>query len=190
MMKWSFRQPIHGNLLSILFSTFHPMLCNVLVKEPISLTIFPSQFKSQWKFDFVLNQILKNRSLQNFAHDMTAVLSCHVQKFVVIYWPRTEWHQHENSIKIELWVKNREWDGSQVQLVLKACGRRQCEGDKDFLALVLFRKCPEEYKRNIAYSFWFYSFTREILRTLFSFIVSLNTESCHDANFEDLLVAL
>ena len=51
---------------------------------------FNTQFKLQRKFDFALICILKKWLLQNFAHDMTAELSCHVQKIVVIESPGIE----------------------------------------------------------------------------------------------------
>ena len=50
----------------------------------ISLMIFPSQFKFDENLIFVLIQILTKQLQQNFAHDMTSVLSWYVQKFVAI----------------------------------------------------------------------------------------------------------
>ena len=40
-----------------------------------------------------------------FLHGTTAVLSWHVQKFVVIWWPATELQQGEFSIEFELHAK-------------------------------------------------------------------------------------
>ena len=39
------------------------------------------------------------RSLQNFAHAMTVVLSCHVQKFVMIIFLEKDWEQNNLSTK-------------------------------------------------------------------------------------------
>ena len=59
----------------------------------------PLQFKLWYKFGFTLILILTMWLLQNFAHDTTAVLSCHVQKFVAIWWSVIELQQGEVSIK-------------------------------------------------------------------------------------------
>ena len=61
----------------------------------------------RWKFRFALTSILIQWSLQNFVHGTTAVLSWHVQKFVAIWWPRTELQQGKFSIEFELRAKNR-----------------------------------------------------------------------------------
>ena len=47
------------------------------------------------EFHFNLIQILMDWLLQNFAHGMTAVLSCHVQNFAVIYYLEMELQQNE-----------------------------------------------------------------------------------------------
>ena len=39
----------------------------------------------QWKFHFALIQVVRKWMLWNFAHDMTALLTWHVQNFVTIY---------------------------------------------------------------------------------------------------------
>ena len=49
-----------------------------------SLMGFPSQSKIRWKIRFTLTSIPRQRSLQNYVHDMTAVLSWHVQQFAVM----------------------------------------------------------------------------------------------------------
>ena len=54
--------------------------------HPVSLTISPHIIKIYWKIYCTLSTEC-NWSLQMFAHVMTALLSCHVQKFVVIFWP-------------------------------------------------------------------------------------------------------
>ena len=43
----------------------------------------------------------------NFVQGTTAVLSWHVQKFVVIWWPAKELQQGEVSMEFELREKNR-----------------------------------------------------------------------------------
>ena len=40
-----------------------------------------------WKFNCVLTLMIAKRLPQNFAHGMIAVLSCHVQKFIAMWWP-------------------------------------------------------------------------------------------------------
>ena len=47
------------------------------------------------------------RSLSNFADDTTAVLSCHVQIFVVIWLPIIELQHSEVSIVYELWAEKK-----------------------------------------------------------------------------------
>ena len=54
-----------------------------------------------------LTLILIQWSRQNFVHGMTAVLSWHVQIFVVIWWPDTELQQSKIPIEFELGVQNR-----------------------------------------------------------------------------------
>ena len=54
------------------------------LKLDIIPTISSEHPKIPWPFQLTLIQILIELSLQNFAHDMTAMLSWHVQKFVVI----------------------------------------------------------------------------------------------------------
>ena len=61
----------------------------------VQITLYRTQWYSQhyhlmghvihiWWDSFVINQILTDRSLHNFAHAITAQLSWHVQNFVVI----------------------------------------------------------------------------------------------------------
>ena len=69
----------------------------------------------QWKFSFVLAWILTKWSLQNPVHDMTAVLSWHVQKFIAIWWPAIELQQGEVSLEFELRAKNCWWNESRMQ---------------------------------------------------------------------------
>ena len=64
---------------------------------------FSIAIQIRWKFHFTLTSIVIQWSLQNFVHGMIAVLSWHVQKMVVIWWPAMElW---EFSIKFSLWAK-------------------------------------------------------------------------------------
>ena len=78
---------------------------------PVSLTVFPSQFKFDGNF-VSLTSILMQWLLQNFVRSTTAVLSWHVQKFVAIWWPVTELWQGEVSIEFELRAKKTlvKWD--------------------------------------------------------------------------------
>ena len=52
----------------------------------ISSTMYPSQFKFDKKIMFVTIQILIEWLLKKIAHDMTAMLSWHVQKCIAIWW--------------------------------------------------------------------------------------------------------
>ena len=64
---------------------------------------FPSQFKLDRHYMAMISQ-------QIFAHATTAVLSCHVQKFVAIGSFEFEWEQNENHATFELWWKmSVEW---------------------------------------------------------------------------------
>ena len=74
---------------------------------PRSTNVFSIAIQIQWKLHFALISIPIQWSLQNFVHGTTAVLSWHVQKFVVMWWPVTELQQGEVSIKFELLAKNR-----------------------------------------------------------------------------------
>ena len=60
-----------------------------------------------WKFHFAITLIFTRRSVQNFAHVMTAVLSWHVQNLVAIWWPVSEIQQGKVSFEFELRATNR-----------------------------------------------------------------------------------
>ena len=68
--------------------------------------IFSIPFQIRWKFHFTLTSILIQRSLQNFVHDTTAVLSWHVQNFVAVWWLTMELQQGKVCIQFELQTKN------------------------------------------------------------------------------------
>ena len=72
-------------------STFRSRFINT---SPIAIKIW-------WKFRFIVTSILIQLSLQNVVQDTAAVLSWHVQKYVVIWWPATELQQGKFSIKFE-----------------------------------------------------------------------------------------
>ena len=55
--------------------------------------------------NFALIQVIVNELLWNFAHGMTAMLSCYVQNFIMIWYPAVELHYNQISIKFELWLK-------------------------------------------------------------------------------------
>ena len=123
---------------------------------PVSLTVFPSQFKIRWQFRFTRISILIQWSPQNVVHGTTTVPSWHVQKFVAIWWPVTELQQGEISMEFELRVKNRKWNGppNWVKICLlghqqeswwllnENCFFRTCPGIADFLmfSLIKWRK--------------------------------------------------
>ena len=73
------------------------------VQGPVSLTLFP-RYQNQWQFPFSLMRVVTKQSRQNFAHDTTAVMSCHLRKCVAIWWPMTELEQNEPSLNL-----NNEW---------------------------------------------------------------------------------
>ena len=89
--------PMKSNDFSMTFPTTNSLIRNSMndhkkaTKCPVSLTVFPSQFK----FDGNFVSLSLQWSLQNFVHGTTAVLSSwswHAQKFVAIWWPATELH--------------------------------------------------------------------------------------------------
>ena len=58
---------------------------------------------------------------------MTAVLSWHVQKFVIISVPETESQQGKFSIEFELQVKSHGWNGPSSVFISSAHPRDKCE---------------------------------------------------------------
>ena len=69
------------------YSSAYPLCqCGItgVFLRPISPNNFSLRIKIPWKVHFVITQLLIIRTLQIFAHGMTAVLSCHVQNFVAI----------------------------------------------------------------------------------------------------------
>ena len=79
----------------------------MVIWGPLSLKIFYITIQMWWKFHFALFQVLMEWSLQNFAHGTTAV-----QNFMAIWSPEIELQVNEISVDIELWWKNRLWNGS------------------------------------------------------------------------------
>ena len=69
-----------------------------------------------WKIGFSITPLWSTISLQNFAHTMTAQLSCHVQNFIVITLLQFEWEQNEISMEFESWWKNHSWNGPQINV--------------------------------------------------------------------------
>ena len=67
---------------------------------PISL-----QNQIWWECHKTVIQFLIIRLQQDFAHVMTAMLSCHVQNFVAKSSIELGWEQIKNDIKLELWWK-------------------------------------------------------------------------------------
>ena len=67
--------------------------------SPVSLTVFHRNSNSM-ESSFHLDPITVIAT--NIAHDTTAVLSWHVQKFVAIWWPAAELQQRAFSIEFEL----------------------------------------------------------------------------------------
>ena len=60
----------------------------------------------QWQFHFVLIQIQIKKSLQDFVHDKTAMLSWHAQNLVMIWWLETDLQQKTLTNEFELQVEN------------------------------------------------------------------------------------
>ena len=90
-----------STVLMLTWSTFHNDFSFVIkIRREIVFSVTP------------LKEII---SLQNFAHAMTAQLSCHVQNFIVITWLQLGWEQNEISIGFELWWKNRSRNELQYQ---------------------------------------------------------------------------
>ena len=78
---------------------------------PMTQRISPSQLWCDGIIVFILKWFVMNWSLQIFAHATTAVLSWHVQKFVVILQPRNGLWQDEIVIKLVLCVEKHECNG-------------------------------------------------------------------------------
>ena len=66
-----------------------------------------------WKFHFAFIHFVIKWLQQHFAHDMTAVLSWHVQNFVVIIEPQLKFQQNKFTIELKLWMKNHYWNRPQ-----------------------------------------------------------------------------
>ena len=75
----------------------------------ISLKKIPFKIQMWGKFHFAFIQILMKCSLQNFAPDMTAVLSWHVLNFVVIWSPAIELQLSEFSSNLNCDDKIVQW---------------------------------------------------------------------------------
>ena len=75
-------------------------------------------------------------SLQNFAHAITAQLSCQVQKYIATTSLRLGWKQNEISIEFEIWWKNHSAPG----MLPRACGTLEhtCTSKSE-----LYLKSPE-----------------------------------------------
>ena len=80
-----------------------------------STNVFSIAIQIQWKFSFTRASILTKWALQNSVHDMTAVLSWQVQKFIAIWRPAIELQQGEVSLEFELRAKNCWWNESLMQ---------------------------------------------------------------------------
>ena len=89
-------------------------LLNDLAKPPLKLdngrVITPPSYYEwsnlsliQMWFHFALIQVLMDWSLQKCVHDTTAVLSWHVQNFVVVWSTAIEKQLIKISIEFELW---------------------------------------------------------------------------------------
>ena len=83
------------------------MIVTLHAKDPFHYW-FSITIKIRWKFQFVPTLILLSWLLQNFVHDMVAMLSWHVQNIGAIGWSETE--SQQNKISIELSNLNCAWD--------------------------------------------------------------------------------
>ena len=104
---------------------FHALLGFMVVQPLVDFTSVHSSgahFKNdfsiliqiRWKFHSALIQVIVKWMLWNFAHDMTVVLLCHVQNFVVIWYPIMDLHWSQFYFGYVLWWKICLWDGPQV----------------------------------------------------------------------------
>ena len=64
-----------------------------------------------WKSCFAKFRFLTTQSLQIFAHDMAAVLPCHVQNLIVIALLESGWEQGTYLMKYKWWWQNGRWYG-------------------------------------------------------------------------------
>ena len=93
---WNF---VVDQLSPVIKSMFN--LLHYLGEWTISLLTFVSKFESYGPF-FYSNSIPVNYIITNFSHDMTAMLLCHVQNFVVIICKKLGWEQNKFCIECEL----------------------------------------------------------------------------------------
>ena len=78
------------------------------------ITDFAIAIQFQWKIAFNVTPLKHIISLQNFAHAMTAQLSCpHVRDFIAITSLHLEWKQNHISIEFELQCNNLLSNGLQ-----------------------------------------------------------------------------
>ena len=79
--------------------------------------VFSITIQMRWKIHFAFTSILTMWSLQIFAHDMTAMLSWHVQKFVAIWCTVIELQWDEIPIEFETWAKKSlvKWAPEQLK---------------------------------------------------------------------------
>ena len=83
-------------LVSVFLLTYGCLGAHKCIPKPISKSM---------EIRFTLTSILTQRPLHSFVHDTAAVLSWHVQNFVVIWWPGMKLQQGEISIEFDLRAK-------------------------------------------------------------------------------------
>ena len=74
--------------------------------QVVSWSDFTNNFSIIIQIPSKFHAALVKWSLWNFAHDMTAVLSWHVQNFIAIWHLTIELHWNQLSIEFEFWRKN------------------------------------------------------------------------------------
>ena len=99
-MIWT--NPPHRHTLPLIPRWISNHMSSRMWSGPRFTNGFSIAIQIRWKFRLTLNSILIQWSLQNCVHGTTAVLSWHVQKFVVICWPATELWQGQVFIEFEL----------------------------------------------------------------------------------------
>ena len=104
-----------SSLIDWVYTQNDPWICGLLTVFMI-WAYFSNDFciifhQIRWNIGFSVTQLQGIIWLQNFAHSMTAQLSCHVQNLIMITALQLEWEQNEISVESEIQWQNLSWSG-------------------------------------------------------------------------------
>ena len=95
---------------------YQPQICKLKNKKYKKSVNYLYEANIWWKFHSALIQVVVRWSLWNSVHDMTALLSWHVQNFVATWYPTMELHWRQFSIEFQLLWKNCSRNGPQLSV--------------------------------------------------------------------------